>query len=127
MHHILGTATHLYQFCLYQLHFKSGLKPWTRVKCFNNRKLTEEMIPNVSSPPEVLLKRALLKRAMKRPVLRQAKSAPAGVPMQQPQMLLQAGQVVMATGCPLPVSRYAGTPLIVSEPRCKTARGKVAR
>lgn len=52
--HVLGTATHLYQFCLYQLHFESGLKPWKRVKCFNNRKLTEKMIPNVSSPPVAL-------------------------------------------------------------------------
>lgn len=50
MHQILGTATHLSQFCLYQLHFHSRPKPWQRLKCFNNRKLMEEMIPDVSSP-----------------------------------------------------------------------------
>lgn len=53
MHHILGAVTHLYQFCLYQLCFDSGLKPWQRVKCFNNRKLMEEIISDVSSPPVV--------------------------------------------------------------------------
>lgn len=50
VHHILGSATHFCQFCLYQLHFNSGLKHRKTVKCFNNRKLMEEMISNVSSP-----------------------------------------------------------------------------
>ena len=36
-----------------QLHFEPSLKPWKRVKCFNNRKLKGEMISNVSSPPAV--------------------------------------------------------------------------
>lgn len=53
VHHILGAATRLYQFCLYQLRYDSGLKPWKRVKCFTNRKLTEEAISNGSSPPAV--------------------------------------------------------------------------
>lgn len=53
VHQILGAATHLSPFCLDQLHFHSGLKPWHRVKGFNNRKLMEEMIPDASSPPGV--------------------------------------------------------------------------
>lgn len=53
MYQILGSAIHLSQFCLYQLHFHSRLKPWQRVKGFNNRELMEEMIPDASSPPGV--------------------------------------------------------------------------
>lgn len=51
VHQILGAATHLSQFCLYQLHFHS--ETWHRVKGFNNRKLMEEMTPDASSPPGV--------------------------------------------------------------------------
>lgn len=53
MHHVLGTATHLSQFCLSQRHLNSGLKLWKREKTFSNGKLPEEMISNVSSPPVV--------------------------------------------------------------------------